>query len=753
MLVYVGMTLAWAHFMRGSLTTSFPHDSGDPLLNSWILWWNAARVPFSAAWWNAPAFYPATGVAAFTESLVGFAPLTNPVIWISGNSVLAHNLALLASFPLAGFCAYLLCYEITRDRAAAFVGGIAFAFAPYRVAQIPHLQVLQSCWLPLVLFALHRYLATAQTRWLALFGAAWILNAWTNGYYLLFLAVLLAGWLTWFVIAPGRWRDLVRIVSAAGIASVPLAVVLWKYQSIHARYGFARDFEEIRGFSADIAALVNGSSQLTLWGWVRRFPHPEGELFPGVALVVLIIVGLFVVLASVPSAPSAEHRWRRVLRAGAVVAGLVSIGVLIVMAIVGPGRWEVAGLQVSIRSAMRPAIGATLAIAVLVILRFGTVRRDRVSAAVFYIAAAPVVWLFTLGPDPTLFGERVLPAGWSWAAPYSWLLGLPGFDSLRVPARFWMLVVLCLSVVASFAFSRLASRASRWRPALLVLVAAALVADGWASGMPVVPARRVWNCAPPALQGEALALLPVGEEGVDLTAMDLAMQWGLPSVNGYSGYFAPHYETVVYGLALHDPGTLDDLAGERGVFVAVPTAEVFRRDFVAAHPRAVRVTTCGGLEVFRVAGQSARSNVAEPLVGRPAPIAAITAQVGEGMLANALDGDRTTRWHSGPQDEPRWLQADLGEPREIAGVVLEGGRFSLDFPRHLTVSVSTDGASWDVVWSGPTHRRVFGATLADPRRAPLYVAFPARRARYVKLQQSGRDREYWSVAELVILER
>src|SRR5262249_57938983 len=68
---FVALTFAWGSFLFGHLGSGFAHDAGDPLLNTWILWWNARVVPFSPGWWNAPAFYPATGAATFTENLVG----------------------------------------------------------------------------------------------------------------------------------------------------------------------------------------------------------------------------------------------------------------------------------------------------------------------------------------------------------------------------------------------------------------------------------------------------------------------------------------------------------------------------------------------------------------------------------------------------------------------------------------------------------------------------------------------------------
>src|SRR5438105_1229013 len=84
------------------ITTYLAGDFGDPLLNASILAWNARHVPLTTDWWNYPAFAPLSGVTAFTEHLVGAYPLTSPIIWTTGNAVLAYNVLLLACFPLNG---------------------------------------------------------------------------------------------------------------------------------------------------------------------------------------------------------------------------------------------------------------------------------------------------------------------------------------------------------------------------------------------------------------------------------------------------------------------------------------------------------------------------------------------------------------------------------------------------------------------------------------------------------------------------
>ena len=45
---------------------------------------------------------------------------------------------------------------------------------------------------------LHGYLESGRRRWLVLFAGAWLMQGLTNGYFLLYLPVLVALWLIWF---------------------------------------------------------------------------------------------------------------------------------------------------------------------------------------------------------------------------------------------------------------------------------------------------------------------------------------------------------------------------------------------------------------------------------------------------------------------------------------------------------------------------------------------------------------------------
>ena len=140
--LYFALTVAltWPLIVHpGSLV---PHDPGDPLLNVWIMSWNARVLPLTSAWWNATQFFPAQGATAFSEHLLGLSVLTTPIILISGNPLLAYNVAFFASFVLCAVSAYALTFCIAGRHDAALVAGLAFAFAPYRMSQLAHVQVL-----------------------------------------------------------------------------------------------------------------------------------------------------------------------------------------------------------------------------------------------------------------------------------------------------------------------------------------------------------------------------------------------------------------------------------------------------------------------------------------------------------------------------------------------------------------------------------------------------------------------------------
>ena len=184
--------------MATHLSTRVPHDLGDPVLNTWILWWNARAVPFTARWWSPPILIPMDGALALSEHLAGLGIFATPIQLLGGTPLLAYNVCIVLSCALSGWFGYLLVFRLTGSRMAGLCSGVAYATAPYRAGQLSHVQVLMSQWMPAMLLGMHEYVSTGLRRWLVLFAAGWLLQALSNGYYLLFFPVLIALWLAWF---------------------------------------------------------------------------------------------------------------------------------------------------------------------------------------------------------------------------------------------------------------------------------------------------------------------------------------------------------------------------------------------------------------------------------------------------------------------------------------------------------------------------------------------------------------------------
>jgi hypothetical protein len=328
---YAALSLAYTWPLVVHLSSVVPHDRGDPLLVAWVLWWSTRTIPLTAAWWNAPAFYPSTGVLAFSEHFLGLAPISAPVILISHNPLLAYNIAFLASYVLSGVGGYLLGLVLTNRRDAAFVAGTAFAFAPYRLSHLQHLQLLSSYWMPVALAALHLYFRSRRPRWAIVFGAAWLMQALACGYYFFFLSVFTLLWLLWFA----RRRSIGLLAPLAGAwiaAGLLLLPILLGYRAIHAAYGFHRSPAEMLYYSADVAGLLTASPDSLVWRGLRAVSSEESAIFPGVTAVTLFAAGVWMLVrrtnAIRHSAFDIRH-WRAALAfysGAAIVMWLLALG-------------------------------------------------------------------------------------------------------------------------------------------------------------------------------------------------------------------------------------------------------------------------------------------------------------------------------------------------------------------------------------------------------------------------------------------
>jgi hypothetical protein len=348
----------------------------------------------------------------------------------------------------------------------------------------------------------------------------------------------------------------------------------------------------------------------------------------------------------------------------------------------------------------------------------------------------------------------------TYRGPYGLLMHLPGFNALRVPARFWMMTVLCMSVAGGMIFTRLTERLGRKRMAVAALIALGILADGWTLTFPVVKTPVAWKadgCGSDELRMSSGAVLelPIGFVMDDVGAMYRSIGHGRPVVNGYSGYFPPHYSALRFALSLRDEGILTAVAS-RGTSHIIVTPEVDRdgrwKRYLASQPDVKLVCSDGGQNVYRLTGK-AQAQTTES--GVPLALAEVTPNTNPHFLKYMLDGDLSTRWESGPQSEGTAIVIDLGVDRSVDAIELKLGPFFEDFARSLSIEASEDAKAWREVWRGGSARLAFLAGIDAPSELPLrYELSPPATTRYLRLRLLSNDETfYWSIAEMKVYGR
>lgn len=571
-LLYVAATLALTWPLITVVQTEIAADMGDPVLVCWILLWTSGQVfsflsgDFNALsrYWHGNIFYPETLTLAYSEHFTAQMVQALPLLAFTDNIVLVYNLLFLSTFVLCGLGAFLLVRDLTGKPLAAFVAGMAFAFAPYRIDQLSHLQMLSAQWMPFALWGFRRFLDTGRRR--ALIGGtiALIAQNWSCGYYLMFFTPLAAAYIVYELASRGRIRDWAawRAFAIAGIAvAVCTLPFLTPYLEVRNSGVGVRATWEISQFSADSHAFVTASARSWFWGSrLGDFRRPEGQAFPGLAILALAVIGIaggFFAWRRRPRAPSSP--WRQVsigtvavLLSGALYA---SISLLVTGSFLLPQsgallRWH-QGRQV-----LLGAVILTLALGWLV-RRPAARQAGAKLPGLFFTISALVVAALAMGPEISVKGTVVAPG------PYAWLLHVPGFDGLRVASRFVGVMTLCLAVLAGLGAAEVLTRARRVGVGLMIAACLIIWFESWPVVLPtnvrmgavgleltarelrtgdnIAPIYRSLRDSPRPM---VLLELPAGAMSWDLHAVFYAGFHRQRLVNGYSGFFPEAYQRL-----------------------------------------------------------------------------------------------------------------------------------------------------------------------------------------------------------------
>jgi hypothetical protein len=660
--------------------------------------------------WTGLFFYPYPDTLAYSEHLLGIAILTAPVQWLTGSPILALNLAMIGSTALAGVGMFLLVRELTGRADAAFIAGVAFACSPYRVPQAYHLQVLVSGWMPVTLFALHRFVMTRSTRALALFVLAFVLQAYSNGYFLYFLAIPVA-----VILVHGLWwrrssigQLLPRLAAAAATILAALAPVAWAYMRVRREQGLARTPGDILQFSPDLSAYAHVSQ--SIWAWRRLLPigRHEQELFPGL-IVVLLAVG------------AAWYATRAVTRSPLS-----------------------AGLPASVATCTR-----------------------------VYLFILIVAIVLSLGPRPAAFGWQLpFPGPYAWVSAV--VPGMTGLRVPARLATVVHLALAVLAGIGFAVLTARTPGRTRTVLAVVAAGVIACEGYGGLLPVEAFPTADMtadepayaWLRTQP--RGPVLEL-PVGGADVGTRHLYRTLTHGNRIVNGYSGYGSA-LQDFIGGPPFTEIGRIDDALamtralGLRWIIVhpalykdpasGAAIVDAVRR----ATTHVARVVPFEAAAVAELRPAASRTSVPADPAWREVPPREFNASASHNPdgLRRAFDGDRGTRWFTGARQRgAEWIELRFASPVDVARVRLEMDRRSNgDYPRGLLAEGSEDGRTWRTLFEGGVLPRLGLSIAYEPRTPGIDLVLPPNTARVLRLRTTGETRVwYWSVHELRVWTR
>ena len=275
---------------------------GDPLLNSWVISWDAKTIfTHPSRLFQGNIIHPSRDVLAYSEHQFTLGVIAAPVYFLSHNPILAYNFLVFFCIVLAGFGCYLLVKELTGSRWGGLAGGLFFALCPFKISQFSHIQIFFSPFLPFTLLYLYRYLERGGWKNLILFGFFFVAQSLSSWHYLLYCALaagLLWLWKAAFSRRKAEWVRLALVGAAVVVAALVILPFTLPYFRAHQRLpGFERSLKEVELYGAQAEDYLRVLDVSVVYG-DAPLPFREGGigyenvLYPGMMILILAAAGL-----------------------------------------------------------------------------------------------------------------------------------------------------------------------------------------------------------------------------------------------------------------------------------------------------------------------------------------------------------------------------------------------------------------------------------------------------------------------------
>lgn len=243
-LLFTALTLVLAYPLSlHPASLRFP-TGPDGEIGWYLLGWDThAFLHRPWAIFDANIYYPEHLTLAYGENIIGIAFFVAPVIWLTGDLLLAANIASMLSCVLCGVGAYVLARRVGLSVAAALICGIIFECAAPRFFRIGQINLSNVQWIPFGLAALHVYLDDGRKRDLRLAAGFVSLQALSSGHGAVFMGVALLVFILYRLLLGEPLRVVRRIQDLGAVGAVlllPTLLVFLPYRAVQGEVGLRR---------------------------------------------------------------------------------------------------------------------------------------------------------------------------------------------------------------------------------------------------------------------------------------------------------------------------------------------------------------------------------------------------------------------------------------------------------------------------------------------------------------------------------
>ncbi len=338
------VVMTWPYVANATSATAVGFD---PFLQIWLSEWiQHALATDPRGLFAANMFYPFSQSLAYTDANVPGALLALPIRAVTGDPILTNSILVLASFVAAALGTFLLVRYVTGNQAVSLVAGLAYAFLPYRMIHLWHLNWLEGALVPWFILALLRMIDRPNTSRALIAGVLAAIITLISFYFAPQLALIAITVSASVWVSRHTWPNLPFWRASAIAAAVALALAfpfLVPYIQVHQQQRLERTLTDAEQYKA----LPGSYVQLAPWDTpnalqsafgVRTAPnlsltevgqarHADGHQHAEIVTEDALYPGLLIIAFAGIAVVWGRPRWLVVASAAiAAVAGLLSFG-------------------------------------------------------------------------------------------------------------------------------------------------------------------------------------------------------------------------------------------------------------------------------------------------------------------------------------------------------------------------------------------------------------------------------------------